>query len=104
MEKTLMDINDEDRSYTELKKNLISELEHGILPFWLKYSLDEEHGGFYGRVDNKGQAVPGAPKALILNTRILWSFSAAYSFFPDSWWYSTTAQGSSLQDLCNAEH
>lgn len=75
MEKNLVgtDINN-------LKEQLLKELECGILPFWLKYSVDEEHGGFFGRVDNRGQAaVPGAPKALILNTRILWSFSAAYS-------------------------
>ncbi|MGD9159289.1 MAG: AGE family epimerase/isomerase [Desulfobacteraceae bacterium] len=62
----------------DLKDRFLKEVEQGILPFWLKYSLDEEHGGFYGRVGNTGQPVSGAPKALILNTRILWSFSAAY--------------------------
>ena len=74
-----IDNNTEGHGFSELRNRLMRELEQGILPFWLKYSLDQQHGGFYGRVGNNGRAVPGAPKSLILNTRILWSFSAAYS-------------------------
>lgn len=47
---------DKDR-LNDLRDAFMQELEQGILPFWLKYSVDEEHGGFYGRVDNEGRPV-----------------------------------------------
>ncbi len=75
--------------YDDLKNEVLEELQQGILPFWLRYSKDEHKGGFYGRVDNKGNPVPDAPKGLILNTRILWSFSAAYNTFKNTAYLKT---------------
>jgi mannobiose 2-epimerase len=54
------------------------ELENNILPFWLNRMRDEEHGGFYGRIDGNGALHPQANKGAVLNARILWTFSAAY--------------------------
>jgi mannobiose 2-epimerase len=51
-------------------------LEH-LLAWWMETMIDEEHGGFYGRVDGHGQLHPEADKGVILNTRILWGFAAA---------------------------
>jgi mannobiose 2-epimerase len=56
------------------------ELDENILAFWLKHSLDDEYGGFIGRMSNDNTIHKNAPKGLILNTRILWTFSAAYRF------------------------
>jgi mannobiose 2-epimerase len=53
------------------------ELED-ILSFWMKYTLDEKNGGFYGRLDNANNVYEDAPKGSVLNSRILWTFSAAY--------------------------
>ena len=53
-------------------------LEDNILRFWMDNMVDEEHGGFYGRMDGKGVMHPDADKGAILNARILWTFSAAY--------------------------
>lgn len=61
----------------EFKKDVSSELNN-ILSFWLKYSLDDVNGGFYGEITDDLIVKTKSPKALILNTRILWSFSAAY--------------------------
>ncbi len=66
---------------TDIKTEFINEVGQSILPFWLRFSVDNKNGGFYGRVDNLGNAIPDAPKSLILNTRILWTFSEAYSEF-----------------------
>jgi cellobiose epimerase len=66
---------------TDIKAEFIDEVRQRILPFWLKFSVDHETGGFYGRVDNRGKAIPDAPRSLILYTRILWTFSEAYSAF-----------------------
>jgi len=32
----------------DLRQQVESELLSDILPFWLKYTIDEEHGGFRG--------------------------------------------------------
>jgi len=49
-----------------------------ILDFWSTKCLDETHGGFIGRMDHFGKIDDEASKGCILNTRILWTFSAAY--------------------------
>jgi len=69
------------KTLTKLRAEIEHEIHHGILPFWHTYSKDEELGGFYGRVSDNGKAEPFAPKSLILNTRILWSFSVAYATY-----------------------
>ena len=49
-----------------------------ILQFWVANSLDNEHGGFLGRIRSDGKPDPAAPKGGVLNARILWTFAAAY--------------------------
>jgi len=44
--------------------------------------MDHDHGGFYGRIDGHDQLHTDAQKGIILNARILWSFSAVYQSFP----------------------
>ena len=61
-----------------MRQEMQDVLENNILPFWLNKMTDNEHGGFYGRIDNSGKLHPEAEKGAILNARILWSFSAAY--------------------------
>lgn len=61
-----------------LKQEMREVLENNILRFWLDKMQDEEHGGFYGRIDNSGVLHAEADKGAILNARILWTFSAAY--------------------------
>ena len=50
-----------------------------ILDYWMRYATDENFGGFFGRVDQFNRPEPSAPKGLVLNSRILWTFSAAYN-------------------------
>jgi len=49
-----------------------------ILAYWLEHTFDEEQGGFYGRIDNDNNVDKIAPKGAVLNSRILWAFTAAY--------------------------
>ena len=58
-------------------------LQNNILRFWLDKMVDQENGGFYGRIDGHGGLHPDAEKGAILNARILWSFSAAYRVLGD---------------------
>lgn len=58
------------RLYEEMQEEL-----KDILDWWAMNMPDEENGGFLGRIDGQGQKHPLADKGVILNTRILWSFS-----------------------------
>lgn len=55
-----------------------SHLTDNILSFWIDKMQDDENGGFYGRIDGNNVLHPQANKGAVLNTRILWTFSAAY--------------------------
>jgi len=65
---------------TYLREQLKTELYENILPFWSNHTIDEEKGGFYGRITNDLNIDKKASKGLILNTRILWTFSRVYNF------------------------
>ena len=67
-----------EKTVQRLKLEVREVLENNILRFWMDNMVDEEHGGFYGRMDGKGLLHPDADKGAILNARILWTFSAAY--------------------------
>jgi len=59
------------------------ELREDILPFWAERTVDEEQGGFYGLITNDLKIDKSAPKGSVLNTRILWTFSAAFRAWPE---------------------
>lgn len=54
------------------------ELTEQILPFWMNRMVDQQRGGFYGRIDGENRLHADAPKGAILHARILWTFAAAY--------------------------
>lgn len=67
----------------ELLRNYRQEMEQelkNILAFWMEHTLDFTNGGFYGKIDNDNKIYPDAPKGSVLNSRILWTFSAAYNY------------------------
>ncbi len=68
---------------TTMKQEMQDVLQKNILRFWLNQMQDQEHGGFYGRIDGHGQLHADAEKGAILNARILWAFSAAYRVLGD---------------------
>jgi mannobiose 2-epimerase len=67
----------------DLRQKVEAELLSNILPFWLKYSIDDLYGGFRGQIANDLSFDPHASKGLILNSRILWAFSRAFSVYRD---------------------
>jgi len=62
----------------DLKSELHRELVENILPYWMEKAVDKKNGGFYGRIDGEEQVHSTAGKGIVLNARILWTFSAAY--------------------------
>ncbi len=67
----------------DFKNELEGELKN-ILSYWMKYGTDEKYGGFIGRIDFFNNPDVQADKGSVLNSRILWSFSAAYNYTKDT--------------------
>ena len=61
----------------QLLEDVQSVLENNILSYWL--TLKDPRGGFYGEVLSDGTILYDAPRGVILNARIIWSFAAAYA-------------------------
>src|SRR5688572_6977937 len=68
-------------TFSGIKQEVHQEL-FNILNYWKKYSIDNEKGGFYGIVNDKNVQDKNAPKSVVINSRILWTFSAAHQLFP----------------------
>jgi mannobiose 2-epimerase len=66
-----------------LSKSAEQELRGNILPFWLKYARDREHGGFHSFIGEDLKPHDDLPHAALLTSRILWTFSAAYRAYRD---------------------
>jgi mannobiose 2-epimerase len=67
------------------RQQLVYELEaelKEILQFWMLYTPDLAHRGFYGKIDELNIPGADAPKGSVLNARICWTFSAAYNHLP----------------------
>lgn len=66
-----------DVDLNRVKEEMINEL-HDLLKFWSTEAVDLEHGGYMGRIDHFGVKDLKSQKSVVLNARILWTFSAAF--------------------------
>ncbi|GAB1453819.1 cellobiose 2-epimerase [Draconibacterium sp.] len=64
------------------KKQFENELTDNILNYWVKEVYDTNRKTFFGRITNEGEKFPEAPLSAVFTTRVLWTFSAAYRFYP----------------------
>jgi mannobiose 2-epimerase len=69
------------------KKEVEQELED-ILRFWTD-KMSDGHGGFHGQMDAQGNIHPHASRGSVLQSRILWTFSAAYRHTGSERWLET---------------
>jgi len=65
---------------TWLKSELHSEITDNILPYWSENTMDKKNGGFVGRITHNNKPDYKENKGAVLNTRLLWAFSAGYEF------------------------
>jgi len=69
---------------TEILHNELAQELKNILSYWSKFAVDDVYGGFIGARNYQNKRIENAPKGIILNTRILWSFAAAGNFYQDN--------------------
>lgn len=74
-----MDQPEDEKILRQYRAELIEEL-NSIVGFWIAHTVDNTQGGFYGAVNNDNIPDALAPKGVVLNSRILWMFSAATRF------------------------
>lgn len=64
----------------KISVSLAKELQN-ILNYWSTNTVDEINGGFVGERDHYNNLVLNASKGIILNSRVLWTFSAASNHY-----------------------
>ncbi|MCU4177247.1 AGE family epimerase/isomerase [Carboxylicivirga sp. N1Y90] len=72
-----------DKINTIILPQLEEELKN-ILEFWANNTLDHRNGGFVAELNGEGELSECTEKGAVLNTRLLWTFSAAYNFSKDA--------------------
>ncbi len=65
----------------KLGDELSKELLNNIIPYWTNNAIDEQNGGFVGRIAYDNTVDAAASKGLIMNARLLWAFSACHRRF-----------------------
>jgi mannobiose 2-epimerase len=70
------------QNLSEFAGRVHDQLVGHILPFWTGPALDHEQSGWLAWMSNDLRVDRSQPKGLILNSRILWAFSAAYRAEP----------------------
>jgi cellobiose epimerase len=67
----------------KFSKQVSEHLFGHYLPFWCGPALDQKNGGWMGWLSNDLKPDRSQPKGLIVNSRILWAFSAAHRARPE---------------------
>ncbi len=80
-------MNDLQQYYNELDRECLA-----ILEWWMENSIDQSNGGFHGKIDNNNVVIEGSPKGSVLNSRILWTFSAAYNHYKNPVYLQTATR------------
>ncbi|MCR5763568.1 MAG: AGE family epimerase/isomerase [Treponema sp.] len=60
---------------------LNDELLNDILPYWINFAKDKESAGFYGSIDNMNVPDVNEERSIVMVSRFLWTYSAAYSIY-----------------------
>ena len=84
----------------KMREEIKKHLTEGIIPFW-KGMRDDEFGGYYGYLDYDLNLDKKAEKGCILNSRITWFFSNAYTLLKDESLLDEAKHGYAfLKDYC----
>ena len=58
-----------------IQEEMNTILQRKIIPFWLKRSLDPQHGGYFTCFDGNGDFSGDTNKYIVTQTRMIWGFS-----------------------------
>jgi len=77
-----------------------------ILPFWERYSIDKDHGGFITHLARDGSITDDSAKYLVMQARMIYSFAAGASLGGPPQWLNLARQGAGffLRHFRDLEH
>ena len=84
-------VSNEKKQLLQLRDEVRANLTESILPYWSERLTDTIGGGFYGRADWQDKVFKDAERGGVVNSRILWTFSAAFRVMKDSSYFFTAA-------------
>ncbi|VXB57524.1 Cellobiose 2-epimerase [Flavobacterium sp. 9AF] len=64
-------------------KSVAQDELRALLYYWENNSIDDKNGGFIGQIDSNEVKRYDSEKGVVLNARILWTFSAVYTITND---------------------
>jgi mannose/cellobiose epimerase-like protein (N-acyl-D-glucosamine 2-epimerase family) len=73
-------------------RSFLSALVDEVLPFWER-SVDREHGGFITELDEAGDRHGAGEKHIVMQTRMIYSFSLGYRLTGNRAYLDNAAQG-----------
>src|ERR1700690_1698339 len=73
-------VMNEPRDLIQLAHSMRAHLFEHIMPFWCGPALDRQQGGWMAWLSNDLTPDRTKPKGLIVNSRILWTFSAVHRY------------------------
>ena len=76
------------------------ELVDDILPFWQKNAIDSKNGGFYGSIANDNSPDPNAGRSIVMLSRFLWTYSAAFRLLKDQTYLATAKKAYDYMMSC----
>jgi len=85
-------VGEADRHLEKLRDEVRTDLTGSLLPFWMEKVTDTVNGGFHGKVGVDDKVYPEAERGGVVNSRILWTFSAAYRVLKDPEYLATASR------------
>ena len=76
----MVSISEQEQSILDQYKDELRDQLNEIIAYWSEHTVDATGGGFYGAVANNNIPDVAAAKGLVLNSRILWTFSSAMQY------------------------
>lgn len=70
-----------------------AQLLADVVPFWESHAIDEQHGGFWTHLHRDGGRYSRGDKYLVMQTRMIYSFSSAYRVSGERRHLDLAAQG-----------
>ena len=76
----------------DFKRHAIDE----VISFWLEHSIDEEFGGFWTHLERDGKRYGKGDKFLVMQSRMVYSFTTAYRLTGDDEYLDIARRGASF--------
>jgi len=65
---------------TTILRQADADFRDDVMPFWTRYTWDDQYGGFMTAVDRQGNPGKNTDKYLIMQARMIWTLASAHAY------------------------